>query len=153
MLMCPLSCSNFCCANSGLIITRSQKCIWGNSVHTELYLLLQSLFGDTIPFPYTEGVHPHQIWSARLQTSLVDHLKSISACKDHNAFPLSRIAIHQPQSPFHCRSPKMRKKILTKLRSWPGRVTRVWGTEKTAQMALWMGADSSGRGGLDGSHL
>lgn len=67
--MCPLSCSNWCCTSRGLIITRLQKYIWGHSVYSELYLLLQSLSGDTIPFPYTEGVDPYQIWSARLQAT------------------------------------------------------------------------------------
>lgn len=146
-----------CCIWVGLMIGWSLKCIWGHSIQSSLSFSCScSHLSETSllhPFSIHRGSRssPNLI-SEITNQCLVDHLNPISAHKDHNTLPFSRSAIYQPPLPFCCRVPKIRN-ILTKLRSWPGGVTRMWGMEKAAQMALWMGLVSSGSDDLDGSLL
>lgn len=145
----------FCCTSRGVLSRRLQRWFWGHSFSLFWALLaLAVTFGRHHPFSEHRwsGSPPNLICKITIHC-LVDHLNPIATCKDHNTLPLSQSTIYQPPTPFCCRSSKMRKNILTKLRSWPGEVMRMWGTQNTAQMVLWMGADSSGDDGLDGSHL
>lgn len=129
-------------------------CIGGPLTDCSSCVLLCSLVVDSITSPYIGTVErgsPANLISEITNPCVLDHLNLISiACKDHNTLlPPCSASI----SPLHLadaglpRSEEDGGTRCQKPGSRPSRVKRMWSMADRAQMALWMGADSSRGGG------